>query len=399
MGITDTPFVVGLIVVAVTALLVSIVIVPRHRGPGIGKYLTQALAIIVTIVLCVAALVAVLNKENLWFTSWQEVVNPSAAHTVTSTAYGETSQAEPLTVEASTQIATSLQKTPLTNPLFGSQLSQDDSAGQYINFPVAGSVSGHNLGVMVWLPPGYLSNPDTFYPVIMGFSGFPGSPDTYQQTINYGSLIEQRVRAGTMNNAILVVPDVYPGGYDSECVDAPGENAPQMETYITQDLIPWLKTNFRTIDDAAAWATSGYSAGGWCASMFTVKHPDLFSSAIVQAGYFEPIYSADQQWLDPKDPAYMLPKIVTKTKPDVGIYFYTSEDDTLPQPSLDHFKSAVQAPTQLTVATIPNGGHRIDVWIPGIDLGLGWLTQRSGYFAPQSAGTSASDPASASSAG
>lgn len=381
MGITDTPFIVGLLAVTLCVLVVTIVVVPRHRGPGIGKYITQAIAFIVSMLLCVLSMAALLNKENQWFTSWGEVFGTATNHAAVTAQYGQTTQAQPVAPADIAQTATSLQRTPQTNPLFGSQINPDDSKGQYLNFPVAGSTSGRTLKVMVWLPPGYVSNPDTFYPVIMGFPGFPGSSDTYQQTIDYGALINQRVKAGNLRQSILVVPNVYPGSYDSECVDSTSvEGAPQTETYITKDLVPWIKTNLRAIDNKDAWATSGYSAGGWCASMFTVKHPDMFSTAIVQAGYFEPIYSADQQWRDPQDPQYLLPQIVAETKPDVGIYFYTSKDDSLPQPSLDRFKDAVQPPTEFTLATIPTGGHRVEVWIPGIDLGLDWLAQHSGYF-------------------
>lgn len=381
MDIAGPAFVWGITAVTAVVLLIAIFILPRHRGPGIGKYLTQAIALIVSVLLCISTIGAWLNKENQWFTSWQEIVSPETAQDASTQDYGAKETKASATVPAVEQVATAVQKNPASNSFFGSQLLQDDSKGQYIKFDVPGSVSGKTMSVTAWLPPGYMSNPDKFYPVIMGFPGFPGSPDTYQNTIDYGALLRDKNTSGNLANTILIVPDVYPGNYDSECVDASGDNTPHTETFVTQDLVPWIKTNLRVIDSKDAWATTGYSAGGWCASMFTVKHPDIFSAALVQAGYFEPIYSDNQKWLDDQDPNYMLPDIVSRTKPDVGIFFYTSDDDDLPKDTLPAFRKAVQAPTELTISTVPTGGHRVEVWVPGINLGLDWLAQRSGYFA------------------
>lgn len=381
MDIAGPAFVWGITAVTAVVLLIAIFILPRHRGPGIGKYLTQAIALIVSVLLCISTIGAWLNKENQWFTSWQEIVSPETAQDASTQDYGAKETKASAAVPAVEQVATAVQKNPASNSFFGSQLSQDDSKGQYVKFDVPGSVSGKTMSVTAWLPPGYMSNPDKFYPVIMGFPGFPGSPDTYQNTIDYGALLRDKNTSGNLANTILIVPDVYPGNYDSECVDASGDNTPHTETFVTQDLVPWIKTNLRVIDSKDAWATTGYSAGGWCASMFTVKHPDIFSAALVQAGYFEPIYSDNQKWLDDHDPNYMLPDIVSRTKPDVGIFFYTSDDDDLPKDTLPAFRKAVQAPTELTISTVPTGGHRVEVWVPGINLGLDWLAQRSGYFA------------------
>ncbi len=382
MGITDAPFVWGITVISALFFLFGVLVLPRSRRPGLKKYLAQALVFLVTIVLALASVAAWLNQENQWYTSWQELFDPSAAHTSSVENFGAADSVLP--AAHVDQTASEIQKNPITNPAFSGQVKNTDQ-GQYFTVKVPGSASSRSMDVMVYLPAGYLQNSDQFYPVIMGFPGFPGSSTTYSKDIDYGKMLEDKFNSGEMGQAILVVPDVYPGTFDSECVDSDAGTStmepPHTETYVTQDLVPWIKNNLRTIDNSGAWATSGYSAGGWCASMFTVKHPDIFGSALVQAGYFEPIYTDGQQWLDPKDPRYLLGDIVAQDKPEVGIYFYTSAEDDLPKASLGTFKEAVQAPTELVVATVPVGGHRVDVWIPGIGQGLDWLAHRSPYFA------------------
>lgn len=383
MNLNDSSFVWLVTVLAALSLLVCLVVGPRHRSPGLGKYMTQAVSVVVTLALCFASVGAWLNKENKWYTSWGDLFSAGQHQEVQVQDFGQAPQA-PAPQGVTAQVATDVQKNPRSNPLFGSQLKDDAVNGQYVSFNVPGQVSGKTVNVMVWLPANYLENPDTFYPVIMGFPGFPGSAQSYESTFHYGDVLHQKAAEGKMRDAIFVVPEISPGNFDSECVDAsnPSADAPMVETFVTQDLVPWVKQNLRAIDDPAAWATNGYSAGGWCATMFTVKHPEIFKFALSQAGYFEPIFSKDQQWRPSGDSAYDLPTIVAQTKPDIGIYFFTSENDDLPKASLKRFRDSLQAPTSLTLSTVPVGGHSAEVWIPGVDHGLDWLAQRSVSFAP-----------------
>ena len=161
-----------------------------------------------------------------------------------------------------------------------------------------------------------------------------------------------------------------------------GDNPPKTETYISQDLVAWIKDNLRTINSPEAWATTGYSAGGWCASMLAVRHPDIFGAAMNQSGYFAPVYSDNQQWNDPQDPRYLLAERVKQDKPDIHIFFYASEDDPLSMEGYRTFAHAVSEPTSLTVNTIPIGGHRAVEWQQGIRLGLQNLGKTLPYFAP-----------------
>ena len=103
---------------------------------------------------------------------------------------------------------------------------------------------------------------------------------------------------------------------------------------------------------------------------------------MIQSGYFSPIYTGAQQWTEAHDPKYDLARIARDEAPDVGLYYYSSTDDALSWPAAEAFRRSVRAPTSLSVNTVPVGGHRLDVWLPGMEQGLQWLGRTSPYFAP-----------------
>lgn len=389
-NITGWGFIAPLLVVTGLVFVAAILLPPRlaRRGRSWRAYLVQALALVLVAVLSLLSVGALMNKDNNWYTSWDEILSgPDLQAAPDTTDYGE----QPAAATAGKQpqqTASDLQAHPEQNPQFGSALNRGATGGQYVSFDYTGPTTRQTYGMMVWLPASYLSHPDRFYPVILGFTGFPGSPETYSQSVDYGKMIEQTVSAGKMREAIFVVPNVSPGVYDSECVDGtqsvPGMGTPKAESYVTQDVVPWIRENLRAIDSPQAWATEGYSAGGWCSTMLSMRHPDLFGSAMNQSGYFSPIYTKGQEWTPASDPDYDLARLAREQAPDVNLYYFSSTDDTLSWPAAQAFSRAVRQPTSLSVNTVPNGGHRLDVWLPGMTHGLAWLGRTSPYFAPES---------------
>lgn len=382
--ITGLGFIGTLLAVTVVVFLLAVFLPPRMRRTGWLRYLVQAVSLVLVATLALASVAALLNRDNNWYTSWDELT-AGPAPAATTTHYGAVPAAvtTPATVR---QTPTELQSHPEDNPQFGHLLDRDAEDGQYLTFHFKGPVTGQANDLMIWLPASYLSHPDRFYPVILGFTGFPGSPATYSRSVDYGQMIADAAQNRSMREAIFVVPNVSPGSYDSECVDGDrpvhGMGTPKAESYVTRDVVPWLRQNLRTIDDPRAWSTEGYSAGGWCSAMLTLRHPDLFGTAMIQSGYFSPIYTGAQQWTEARDPKYDLARIARDEAPDVALYYYSSTDDTLSWPAAEAFRRSVRAPTSLSVNTVPVGGHRLDVWLPGMEQGLQWLGRTSPYFAP-----------------
>ncbi len=378
------------ITLAVLCFLLTVLLVPRLWKRGVSKYVLQALALLLTLVLSLLAVAAVLNAHNHWYPSWDALLSDPQEQSLTSEVYGDRQLSfwSGESVQAQRHQASELQEQLLSTPELSSQLPGDKSRGVYLTVDVSGQKSVENHQVLLWLPPAYFTEKDRFFPVILAFTGFPGSIQSYEQELDIGGKIRERVAAGRMQETIVAVADVLAGNRDSECVDGSlGAEPPKTETYLIQDLLPWLKQNLRTINNRQAWATSGFSAGGWCASMITVRHPHFFGAALNQSGYFRPHYSSGQQWNDQQDARYLLDQRVAADLPEVNIYFYASRDDPLAMEDTETFSRQVRQPTSLLLETIAVGGHRSSVWTLGLGRGLDHLGRDLKFFAPLAAGT------------
>ncbi|MEX3610849.1 alpha/beta hydrolase-fold protein [Rothia sp. LK2588] len=382
MEITGALFVTIVCVAAGLSLVTTIILIPHHTWHRpVFKFVAQTVSVLVTCLLILAAVGAILNAQNHWFGSWSSLFTPPSAQSLTQTTYGaELPRVQPAG-HLVTGEPTSLQRDPAHNPHLTGEIPADRSRGVYMHASVGGAVSHENHDVLIWLPPSYFTDPHRYFPVIMGFTGFPGATSNYSEAIDYGDMVLEQVHAGKMQEPIVVVPDVSPGQLDSECVDGTAKDSPRVETFVIKDLVPWLQQNLRTHHERDGWATTGYSAGGWCATMFTMRHPEVFSAGMSQSGYFTPIYTEDQQWNDPHDPRYLLGDLVSRERPDVTLLFYTALDDPLATSGLREFSAHVTAPTSLVVDTIKVGGHRTQVWVRGIPDQLEKLAHAAPGFA------------------
>ena len=79
---------------------------------------------------------------------------------------------------------------------------------------------------------------------------------------------------------------------DTECVNGPRGNAAD---HLTKDVVPYMISNFGVSPDAADWGIVGWSTGGTCALMLTVKHPELFSTFVDIDGQKGPNAGTKQQ--------------------------------------------------------------------------------------------------------
>ena len=367
----------GLVTVAVVGWAVWWV--PWHRRTGWRAIVQQGAAVLVSVVCSVAMIGLMLNRSNDWYPTWRSVLGVRDSATVQP--FGGPAQTAPVAAsDWGSGSVSSLQADPRNNPAFAGQTWQDDTAqGQYLRLNIIGPTSGMTSETLIWLPPGYLSHPERRYPVIFAFQGIPGSVDAYQQNLPVGQIIPSLVSAQRIRDAIVVVPTVFPNNLDTECVDS-ADGSVRMDTFVSSDLVAWAKANLRTVDRPDAWATLGFSAGGWCSSMLTLRHPETFGYSLSLSGYFQIRFNGSALRPD-GDPVYDLGRIASEQAPSVKLWFWTAKDDSAPYDSVQQFAPKVRAPTVLTVALVEAGGHSWAVWTAGTQAGLQWLGENSAQFA------------------
>ncbi len=368
---------VGLLLAGVLAWAVGWL--PRHRAGSWRATLHQSLALTGSITLSVLLIGLVLNNNNGWYTTWADVLGITSVTSVTHTSRG----ADEKSVQAAPEAvghATALQADPAHNPAL-TGYAPDATGGQYLTVTIAGPASGISQSALVWLPASYQSHPDRFYPVIFGFTGSPGSPLTYRNNLNIGSMITAMDSDKRLRESIVVVPTTFPGTIDSECTDFnAGPDQGLWETYVDTDVRTWAITNLRAETTPDAWVTVGYSAGGFCAPMLAVRHPDHYARAIAMSGYFAPEWGKTAHRAA-DDRTYDLATIVKDKKPNVDIWAYAARDDKGSIAALTAFQKAVKAPTGLVTTLQESGGHQWGVWLQGLPAGLQWLGQVAPAFA------------------
>lgn len=126
------------------------------------------------------------------------------------------------------------------------------------------------------VPDKYLEKNDTTrYPVVYLIHGYGGDYASWLK------LTEPRLDSlATVHNMIFVCPD----GRDSWYWDSPVVPELQMETFITNELVPYIDSNYRTKACAGQRAITGFSMGGHGSMWLAMRHPDIFGSAGSMSG-------------------------------------------------------------------------------------------------------------------
>lgn len=411
LPLTGLVLCVGAVVLTLLLMGVAAWLLPRRvlrKGRmGATDVLAQVGVMLLVTVLALASVGLWINRTFAMYTTWDDLIlGAGEARTVTAVGGDNGNASGPSTNgTADLQRATTAAvPASLKDPRGDRALPgvKDTRDGQWIRTTLKGTASDVTSEVAIHLPAGYLQNPEKRYPVILAFSGIPGSPQSFENAFHLGTQLDDRAAQGTLASAIIVAPAVYPGQYDTECVDSSSDAAAhgsggtsgkkkqkqqgtQWETWIAEDVVGFAKKHLRTIEDPQAWTTFGYSAGGWCASMISVKHPDIARTSLSMAGYFQVQYTKGQEWTALDDPRYDLPRIVRETKPPVTMYLFAGEDDVLPRASLKRMQEAVasdpESRSALTAQMTPRGGHAMLVWIEHAPTVFDWLNENVPAFA------------------
>lgn len=154
----------------------------------------------------------------------------------------------------------------------------------------------YQRNLVIYLPPGYDSS-NHKYPVLFFLPGFTGKGLTLLNREAFTEGLDERlnrlIHEGTIKPMIVVMPDcfTYYGGSQYLNSDATG----QYETYIVNELVPYIKNNFKVSNDRLQWAIAGKSSGGYGAITLGMRHPNIFSIIACHSGdmAFEYCYLPD----------------------------------------------------------------------------------------------------------
>src|SRR5689334_8904962 len=139
--------------------------------------------------------------------------------------------------------------------------------------------------VLVYLPPGY-DDTDARYPsiyVTMGYTGHVGmwfNRTPFRQP--YPELLDAMFAEEGAPKAIVVLVDSWTKYGGSQCLDSPGTG--QYQSYLCDEIVPWIDATYRTIPDRDHRAITGKSSGGYTAMVTPLMRPDVFGALATHAG-------------------------------------------------------------------------------------------------------------------
>ncbi len=146
------------------------------------------------------------------------------------------------------------------------------------------TINGENGGeqtFFVYLPKGY-ENSDKEFPVLYHLHGaFVRESWIKYETEFLGSRAEQAVADEIIEPMIIISPfdpegdRMWSNSFDAEHL---------VSTGILDDLIPYVDSTYRTINDKSGRAIQGFSMGGFGAVVNGFRAPELFSSVLIWDG-------------------------------------------------------------------------------------------------------------------
>ena len=239
------------------------------------------------------------------------------------------------------------------------------AAGQVYTTEIPGTRSGfHARPAVVYLPPAALVPDPAPLPVVLAFSGQPGSPSDLFTAGQLATPLDEYARThGGRAPIVVSVDQLSTPGLNTMCVDSRLGN---VDTYVTQDVPAWITTHLPATTDRRAWGLTGFSQGATCSMQFLTGHPDQFGAALAVSSELQPIdisarHSADQafggslaRWRAAAPIAQMQAKGLTGH----ALWLAAgSSDAEFTKNAQQLGDAATAAGARVTVSTAPGSGH------------------------------------------
>ncbi len=134
--------------------------------------------------------------------------------------------------------------------------------------------------VAVYLPPRYASEPLRSFPVLYVLHDITDPITAWSEDeIESGTLpnvMDRGLAVGSLQEMILVIPDARTPFFG--CHYANSSVKGNWQDFITQDLVGYIDTHYRTLAEAKHRGIMGHSMGGHGAIRIGLQHPELFSA-------------------------------------------------------------------------------------------------------------------------
>lgn len=188
------------------------------------------------------------------------------------------------------------------------QWRQEAADGSISDIPAHGEVSKVNIPAttshfearqaLVYLPPAALvtAKHKPALPVILMMSGQPGSPGRVFAAGGIQTMMDDYAQHhGGLAPIVIAADQLGDDSHNTLCVDSPVYG--KALTYLTKDVVDWVKTNLPAARQAQDWAIAGFSQGATCSLQIGANHPDLFSTIIPTGSELKPTNGSESSMI------------------------------------------------------------------------------------------------------
>ena len=264
--------------------------------------------------------------------------------------------------------------------------------GKTVELPIPGTKSGFSARpAEVYLPPAWFRDKDRKLPVLYLLHGSPGYPVDWTRGGLADVTADQWAHAHNGIAPIIVMPDINGGlTEDTECVNSPRGNA---ETYLMEDVRPFVIQRFGTETVPTSWAIGGLSEGGMCGLVLTLRHPEAFRTFVDFGGLSGPrsgeaddpvaaqrdLFAGSKDEFDNHEPAVLLSR---KSFPGISGWFEVAHGDGGALASSNKLVPLARtAGIDTCYVVIQGGSHNFGVFAQSFRDSLPWLAARVGLVA------------------
>jgi S-formylglutathione hydrolase len=137
--------------------------------------------------------------------------------------------------------------------------------------------------VSIYLPPSYQTARNRRYPVIYLLHGFTDSDERWfgliRHFVDVPAAADKALAGSATREMIIVMPNAYTAFQGS--MYSSSATTGDWEGYITQDLVSYIDSHYRTIADVRSRGLAGHSMGGYGAVRIGMRRPEVYSSLYI----------------------------------------------------------------------------------------------------------------------
>ena len=239
------------------------------------------------------------------------------------------------------------------------------------------NILGADRDYTVYLPAGYESQPDRYYPVLYLLHGMNGTNKDWADRGHLKDVMDQLRAAGEVCDMIVISPNAGGNIYNSDWNGYFDMEGWAYERFFYEEFLPAVEKQYRIKADKAHRAIAGLSMGGGGSTSYAQRHADMFCACYAMSALMHLPAPREAAPKDDKDKMWHLTYTANKyscveyvksadeaTKQalrTIAWYVDCGDDDFLFDCNMDYISAMRKAgiPYQLRVR---DGAHTWEYW-------------------------------------